>query len=97
MVLDNKRRAELSKIQNAQKSKDSPNGQTESFSDYVKALKKDITHVRIFLKKSTKPGKNEYLQLLRAHTAGVLLLGFLGYVITFVHIPINNILFGVKR
>lgn len=97
MVLDNKRRAELSKLQNAQRSKEAPKAPRESLSEQLKKFKKDFAHVRIFLKKSTKPKKNEYLQLLRAHTTGVLLLGFLGYIITFIHIPINNILFGVKR
>jgi len=51
----------------------------------------------LFIRKCSKPSKKEYVQLLKAHAAGVLFLGFLGYIITFVHIPINNILVGGKK
>lgn len=50
-----------------------------------------------FLRKCSKPSRKEYLQLLRAHALGVAFLGLLGYTITFIHIPINNILVGVKK
>lgn len=63
----------------------------------IDAWRKEMIHVKIFLKRSKKPKKAEYLHMLRAHVTGVLLLGFLGYIITFIHIPVNNILFGVKK
>ncbi|OAG28780.1 protein transport protein SEC61 subunit gamma [Nematocida displodere] len=62
----------------------------------TKELKVELIHTKSFLRRSSKPTKTEYKTMLRAHLTGVLLLGFLGYFIRFIHIPINNILFGVK-
>lgn len=51
----------------------------------------------MFLRKCTKPSRREYVQLLQAHAIGILFLGFLGYIITFIHIPINSILVGARK
>ncbi|KAI5171572.1 protein transport protein SEC61 subunit gamma [Nematocida sp. LUAm3] len=95
---ENKRRAEIIKRQNeaAKKIEISSRSKIDGIKDSLKKWRKDFIHVKLFLKRSTKPNKSEYLQLLRAHGTGVILLGMLGYIITFIHIPINNILFSSK-
>ncbi|KCZ78706.1 protein translocase SEC61 complex gamma subunit, archaeal and eukaryotic [Anncaliia algerae PRA109] len=50
-----------------------------------------------FLRKCTKPNKQEYKQLLRAYIGGILFLGSLAYIIKLIHIPINNIIVGNKE
>lgn len=97
MVLENKRRSEIIKKQAALRREEVKLSKFEALKNKISHCRKELFHVRLFLKRSKKPGKSEYLQMLSAHTKGVLMLGFLGYIITFVHIPINNILFGIKK
>jgi preprotein translocase subunit Sss1 len=35
------------------------------------------------------------MRLLKAHAVGILFLGFLGYVVRLIHIPVNNIIVNV--
>ncbi|KAI5186736.1 protein transport protein SEC61 subunit gamma [Nematocida homosporus] len=94
---ESRRRVEVGRRSVSAKAEKMPVGLVEGFWRQVRLWQREMIHVRLFLKRATKPSKREYVQLVRAHATGVLLLGFLGYVITFIHIPINNILFGVKR
>jgi len=95
--MDNKKRAEMVRKQASLKKEEAKREIKDQIADYIQMIKKEMVHVKLFLKRSTKPNKKEYKQLLRANLTGVCALGFLGYIITFIHIPINNILFGVKR
>ncbi|BEI82161.1 hypothetical protein CcaverHIS002_0300290 [Cutaneotrichosporon cavernicola] len=47
-----------------------------------------------FMNRCTKPSKTEYIQLCRAVGVGFLVMGFIGYFVKLIHIPINNILVG---
>ncbi|KAI5162682.1 protein transport protein SEC61 subunit gamma [Nematocida ausubeli] len=97
MSVENKRRSEIIKRQAAIRKKETEPSKLEKLVQAFAHCKKEFFHVKQFLKRSKKPNQGEYLQMLAAHTKGVLLLGFLGYIITFIHIPINNILFGIKK
>ncbi|KAK9760534.1 Protein transport protein Sec61 subunit gamma [Basidiobolus ranarum] len=46
------------------------------------------------LKKCTKPDEKEFLKITQAVAIGFLLMGFIGYFVKLVHIPINNIIVG---
>jgi len=50
-----------------------------------------------FLQKCVRPSKKEFVAMMKAHIAGVLFLGVMGYVIKLVHIPINNIIVGKSK
>lgn len=45
-----------------------------------------------FLKRTTRPSRKEFMQLLKAEAIGILSLGFLGYFIKLIHILINDVL-----
>ncbi|KAI5192239.1 protein transport protein SEC61 subunit gamma [Nematocida minor] len=97
MALENKRRSEIIKKQAALRKEETKPSKLETIKSTLAHCRKEFFHVKLFLKRSKKPGKGEYLHMLASHTKGVLMLGFLGYIITFIHIPINNILFGIKK
>ncbi|KAJ9120153.1 Protein transport protein Sec61 subunit gamma [Naganishia vaughanmartiniae] len=45
-----------------------------------------------FVNRCTKPTYKEYIQLCRAVAVGFAVMGFIGYFVKLIHIPINNIL-----
>ncbi|KAI6012472.1 hypothetical protein F5J12DRAFT_890821 [Pisolithus orientalis] len=50
-----------------------------------------------FLTRCTKPSRKEFLQISRAVAIGFAVMGFIGYFVKLIHIPINNILVYVKN
>ena len=46
----------------------------------------------VFMNKCTRPDRAEYTKILQASIMGVLVMGFIGYMIKLVFIPINNII-----
>ncbi|GLB35901.1 putative protein translocase SEC6 [Lyophyllum shimeji] len=47
-----------------------------------------------FLTRCTKPSKTEFIQISKAVAIGFGVMGFIGYFVKLIHIPINNILVG---
>ena len=47
------------------------------------------------IKKCTKPDRREYIKISQSVAVGFLLLGFIGYFVKLIHLPINSILVGV--
>ncbi|KAI0031405.1 hypothetical protein K488DRAFT_86839 [Vararia minispora EC-137] len=47
-----------------------------------------------FLVRCTKPSQKEFLQICKAVSIGFAVMGFIGYFVKLIHIPINNILVG---
>ena len=45
-----------------------------------------------FFQKCKKPGKQEYMKILYACFMGFIVMGFIGYLVKLVFIPINNII-----
>lgn len=52
---------------------------------------KDSTYL---VKKCTKPDQKEFARIARATGIGFLIMGFIGFFVKIVHIPINNIIVG---
>ncbi|KAI3626049.1 hypothetical protein CBS9595_001410 [Malassezia furfur] len=50
-----------------------------------------------FLNRCTKPDRKEYIQMCRAVGVGFLVMGFIGYLVKLIHIPINNIVRPTTR
>ena len=44
----------------------------------------------------TKPDKEEFARVARATGIGFLIMGFIGFFVKIIHIPINNILVGAR-
>jgi len=47
-----------------------------------------------FITRCTKPSQKEFMQICRAVAIGFAVMGFIGYFVKLIHIPINNILVG---
>ena len=45
-----------------------------------------------FFHKCTRPDRAEYTKILSASVMGIVVMGFIGYIIKLVFIPINNII-----
>ncbi|KAJ3998509.1 hypothetical protein F5050DRAFT_1744285 [Lentinula boryana] len=45
-----------------------------------------------FLTRCTKPSQKEFVQICKAVAVGFAVMGFIGYFVKLIHIPINNIL-----
>ncbi|KAG5181941.1 hypothetical protein JKP88DRAFT_221604 [Tribonema minus] len=46
------------------------------------------------VKKCTKPDRKEFMIVAKATTVGFLVMGFIGFFVKLIHIPINNIIMG---
>ena len=46
----------------------------------------------IFFNKCTRPDRQEYTKIVQASLMGFIVMGFIGYIIKLVFIPINNII-----
>ena len=57
----------------------------------LRQFAKDSLHL---VQKCTKPDRKEFTQIARATSIGFLIMGFIGFFVKLVHIPINNILVG---
>ncbi|KAH9459815.1 hypothetical protein Pst134EB_008039 [Puccinia striiformis f. sp. tritici] len=47
-----------------------------------------------FMNRCTKPDQKEFIQICRAVAIGFAIMGFIGYFVKLIHIPINGILVG---
>ncbi|XP_003738545.1 protein transport protein Sec61 subunit gamma [Galendromus occidentalis] len=50
-----------------------------------------------FMIRCSKPSKKEYRKMAASTLTGFAIMGFIGFAVKLVHIPINNILVGPKR
>lgn len=66
-------------------------GINEVLIEPLKQFAKDSVHL---VKKCTKPDRKEFTTMARAVGVGFFMMGFIGFFVKLVHIPINNILVG---
>ncbi len=57
-------------------------------------LIKFINNSKNFLRKCKKPSKDETKKLIKVHLTCMLFLGFFGYFVKLIHLPIKNIIAG---
>merc|ERR1712194_485378 len=78
-----------------QKNSTTMDGQKDGFNEILieplRQFAKDSIHL---VKKCTKPDRKEFTQIARATLVGFAIMGFIGFLVKLVHIPINNILVG---
>ncbi|KAA8642805.1 translocon subunit SSS1 [Aspergillus tanneri] len=48
----------------------------------------------MFINRSQKPDKREFIKISQAVGTGFLVMGFIGYIVKLIHIPVNNVLVG---
>lgn len=66
-------------------------GFNEVLIEPLRQFAKDSMHL---VKKCTKPDRKEFTTIARAVGIGFLMMGFIGFFVKLIHIPINNILVG---
>ena len=70
---------------------DKEEGFNETIIEHLRQFAKDSLHL---VKKCTKPDRKEFMSIARATLIGFAIMGFIGFFVKLVHIPINNILVG---
>jgi len=70
-------------------------GEAEGINEWaiqpLKQFAKDSMHL---VKKCTKPDRKEFMNIAKATGVGFAIMGFIGFFVKLIHIPINNILVG---
>ena len=66
-------------------------GFNEALIQPLREFFKDSMHL---VKKCTKPDRKEFEAIAKATGVGFLIMGFIGFFVKLIHIPINNILVG---
>ncbi|KAK0552042.1 hypothetical protein OC846_002481 [Tilletia horrida] len=65
----------------------------KDLADYPQSFIREGTQ---FMNRCTKPNKKEYLQICRAVGLGVVIMGFIGYFVKLIHIPLRHIRFDMS-
>ena len=60
----------------------------------IEPLTEFVRDSKHLVHKCTKPDKEEFARVARATGIGFLIMGFIGFFVKIIHIPINNILVG---
>lgn len=66
-----------------------------AFATSVEPIKKFALDSYRLVKRCTKPDAKEFKEIALATTVGFLVMGFIGYFVKLIHIPINHIIVGV--
>lgn len=61
---------------------------------YVKPLKEFSKDSMRLVKRCTKPDLKEFQKIALATLVGFVIMGFIGFFVKLIHIPINNIIVG---
>ncbi|KAJ3079621.1 Sec61p translocation complex subunit [Quaeritorhiza haematococci] len=67
---------------------------SDNFSELVEGPKQFAKESVQLLNRCTKPDRKEFLKISQAVAMGFLLMGFIGFFVKLIHIPINNIIVG---
>ncbi|CAL1695021.1 unnamed protein product [Somion occarium] len=67
---------------------------SEKLKEFIEIPQEFIHDGQQFLNRCTKPSQKEFVQISKAVAVGFAVMGFLGYFVKLIHIPINNILVG---
>ncbi|KAJ3218322.1 Sec61p translocation complex subunit [Dinochytrium kinnereticum] len=65
---------------------------SDNFTELIEGPKQFAKDSIKLINRCTKPDKREFLQISRAVGIGFLLMGFIGFIVKLIHIPINNII-----
>ncbi|KAJ1562203.1 Sec61p translocation complex subunit [Cladochytrium tenue] len=68
---------------------------SDNFSELIEGPKQFAKDSIALLNRCTKPDRREFFQISRAVGIGFLIMGFIGFFVKLIHIPINNIIVQV--
>ncbi|EKM61324.1 uncharacterized protein PHACADRAFT_247860 [Phanerochaete carnosa HHB-10118-sp] len=67
---------------------------SDKVKEFMEVPQEFVKEGQQFLIRCTKPSYKEFLQISKAVAVGFAVMGFIGYFVKLIHIPINNILVG---
>jgi len=67
---------------------------SEKLKEFIEIPQQFVREGNQFITRCTKPSQKEFLQICKAVAIGFAVMGFIGYFVKLIHIPINNILVG---
>lgn len=67
---------------------------SEKIQEFLEIPQEFVREGNQFLVRCTKPSQKEFIQISKAVAIGFAVMGFIGYLVKLIHIPINNILVG---
>ncbi|KZS93407.1 secE/sec61-gamma protein [Sistotremastrum niveocremeum HHB9708] len=67
---------------------------SEKLKEFMEIPQQFVREGNQFVTRCTKPSKKEFIGICRAVAIGFAVMGFIGYFVKLIHIPINNILVG---
>ncbi|EIN13972.1 protein translocase SEC6 [Punctularia strigosozonata HHB-11173 SS5] len=70
---------------------------SEKLREYLEVPQQFVQDGRQFMTRCTKPSRKEFTQICKAVAIGFSIMGFIGYFVKLIHIPINNILGEAHR
>jgi len=62
--------------------------------NFINPLREFVRDSIRFVNKCSKPDRKEYKKIAKATAAGFAIMGFIGFFVKLIHIPINNIIVG---
>ncbi|KAJ4485177.1 SecE/Sec61-gamma subunits of protein translocation complex [Lentinula lateritia] len=65
---------------------------SDKLREFVEIPQQFVQDGNQFLTRCTKPSQKEFVQICKAVAVGFAVMGFIGYFVKLIHIPINNIL-----
>ncbi|KUI57675.1 putative protein transport protein Sec61 subunit gamma [Cytospora mali] len=66
----------------------------DQVSEILEAPREFVKDGMQFMTRCQKPDQKEFIKISQAVGVGFLIMGFVGYVVKLIHIPLNNILVG---
>ncbi|KAH7880945.1 SecE/Sec61-gamma subunits of protein translocation complex [Lentinula edodes] len=69
---------------------------SDKLREFVEIPQQFVQDGNQFLTRCTKPSQKEFVQICKAVAVGFAVMGFIGYFVKLIHIPINNILVYVS-
>ncbi|KIM88664.1 hypothetical protein PILCRDRAFT_813634 [Piloderma croceum F 1598] len=67
---------------------------SDKIREFVEIPQQFVRDGKQFITRCTKPSQTEFTSICRAVAIGFAVMGFIGYFVKLIHIPINNILVG---
>jgi len=67
---------------------------SDKVKEFIEVPQQFLKEGNQFLVRCTKPSQKEFVQISKAVAIGFAVMGFIGYFVKLIHIPINNILVG---
>jgi len=69
--------------------------ETQVLAEVIDPLMDFVKDSTFLIRRCTKPDSKEYKKIAFATCIGFLIMGFIGFFVKLIHIPINNIIIGM--